>query len=50
MVTGGEEVTNAVLNFFNKGVKYQAINCTNVTFIPNKENPGSVSISPYHVT
>ncbi|KAH0639866.1 hypothetical protein KY285_036452 [Solanum tuberosum] len=41
----GEEITNAVLDFFNTWVMYQAINCTNFTLIPKVQNP--IKINEY---
>ncbi|XP_019238224.1 PREDICTED: uncharacterized protein LOC109218324 [Nicotiana attenuata] len=38
----GEEVTEAVMEFFDETVMYKPINCTTITLIPKVKNPSSI--------
>lgn len=43
MDSGGEQVINAILQFFNTGEIYQPINYRNVKLIPKVQNPTKIS-------
>lgn len=39
----GEDITDAVLEFFNSGRMYKAINCTTVTLVPKTARPSRIT-------
>ncbi|XP_019236179.1 PREDICTED: uncharacterized protein LOC109222315 [Nicotiana attenuata] len=43
----GDEVTDAVMDFFQTAAMYKAINRTTITLIPKVKNPANMSLSQY---